>query len=65
MKDDEFLASLEITLGEAKAAYALLGAREGPASEACASFRAKLEERLYEVLSLEDMELLARTGEKG
>ncbi len=65
MKDDEPLASLEITLGEAKAAYALMVAREGLSAEACASLRAKLEGRLYEVLSLEEMEQLARSGEKG
>jgi len=65
MRDDEPLPALVISLAEAKELYAALSAAEGREMESCASIKAKLEERLYEVLTLEEMEALSRSGMQG
>lgn len=65
MREDEAVRALDITLAEAKALYAVLSAEEASTAESCASVRAKLEERLYDVLTLEEMEALSRSGMQG
>jgi hypothetical protein len=65
MRDDELLRALDITLAEAKELYSVLSAAEGASMDSCASIKAKLEERLYDVLTLEEMAALARSGTQG
>jgi DNA-binding transcriptional MerR regulator len=65
MRDDESVRALDITLAETKALYSLLSASEESSCDACDSIKAKLEERLYDILTLEEMEALTKTGKKG
>jgi hypothetical protein len=65
MKDDERVRALDLSLAETKALYLLLSALEEASCAACDSIKAKLEERLYDILTLEEMEALTKTGKKG